>query len=93
MGEGVLPFPRRVKSAPAEPSPSRSGISRQVRDSPGHLAEAQGSGSSSPLQPGGDFGGESVAQFGGKAASSQLPPLGSPPPACRRSQKRWFIVI
>lgn len=41
MGEGVQPFPERVKIILAEPFPSSLGISRQVCDSLGHLGKAR----------------------------------------------------
>lgn len=95
MGEGVQPFPGRVKIIPAEPFPSSSGISRQVCDSPGHLSKAQemlqpqGSSRSLPLHPRHDFLGKPGWDL---REPEQLQLLPTPSPA-RAARKRWFIVI
>ena len=97
MGEGVQPFPRSVKITPAVPFPSRSGISRQVCDSAGHLGKAQvmlqlqDSSKSLPLHPRHNSGG-SWSALGdlGELECLQLLPT---PSLARAARKRWFIVI
>ena len=79
MGQGVQPFPGRVKIILAEPFPSSPGISRQVRDSPGHLGKApvmlqpQGSSRSLPLHPRHNFLGKPGRDLGELECSQLLP--------------------
>lgn len=102
MGEGVQPFPEKVKIILAEPFPSSLGISRQACDSPGHLGKAQvmlqpqGSSRSLPLRPRNDFLGKPGWNLGkpgwdlGEPECLQLLPT---PSLARAARKRWFIVI